>query len=805
MGTHRGATLMTENTSPNDVYKTILNQINQLYDGLENQESENVNVENSRKNAIDKLRLIQIDIEDELRILEKNAEWNTFTVAFYGETNAGKSTLIESLRILLKEQQKVSTHEQFDKYLHTFNQLIEKEIDSKKDLEQKMVQFEIDEHQIHLEIDKNLAETDFLINITADKISKMKDQINHLDKQIDMNQNLLFDYQIQLMQLKEIILQKMTSSFRDFVKINRNKLQEQDDVRVISSQSRDIETKIIFDENEKGRILNAINEENSEFEKQKKIFEIQKDILINNLNKLSDEKNQIISRRNTEIQNIQDLQKKTKENLVTLSDGEIMGDGGSDFTQDVTQYKFFVHGKSYQLLDVPGIEGKEEVVQSAIDKAVKKAHAVFYVSKKPSPPQKGNKDSLGTIEKISEQLSQHSEVYYIYNKPVKNPRQLTTPLINSNDEKSLADVDAEMSNVLGKNYVKHFYLSAYPAIISNGKFFEGRLNKDQEKFRKAFDKLDEVSKLSLVPKFSEWLTTQLVENIDLKIKKSNYKKITTVLDNTIKQVNKMNQEFISTRKETEVTFKSTKKQIEDAQKTLIRSLNNQVEIYIRKVSNDISNEIYKNIDKKISNNDVRKALEKYINEVNNNIKIEAIMKDPLDKFELEIKDIVSDYQKKIDDVIDKFINLKISNYDVKVDFQEKSKFKFIDIVIYNWKKFKGRILSSILPGPKGFLKTLDIIAMFLSLGKEFKDFFDYSYKMSQQKKSVDKAIDNYKIEVKKKLIEIVNEVSNETAKNIEEIELELDKINNQLDEYIDNFSKIQEEFNRLSSWLKIRD
>ncbi|GAA8139630.1 hypothetical protein HpKG115_11750 [Helicobacter pylori] len=52
------------------------------------------------------------------------------------------------------------------------------------------------------------------------------------------------------------------------------------------------------------------------------------------------------------------------------------------------------------MLDVPGIEGKEEKVMEQILNATKKAHAVFYVTKKPTPPQKGEERKEGTIEKI---------------------------------------------------------------------------------------------------------------------------------------------------------------------------------------------------------------------------------------------------------------------------------------------------------------------------------------------------------------------------------------------------------------------
>ena len=55
-------------------------------------------------NIMEKLRDIQARFDGELSLLEEHAEWDKFTMAFFGETNAGKSTIIESLRILFKEK-----------------------------------------------------------------------------------------------------------------------------------------------------------------------------------------------------------------------------------------------------------------------------------------------------------------------------------------------------------------------------------------------------------------------------------------------------------------------------------------------------------------------------------------------------------------------------------------------------------------------------------------------------------------------------------------------------------------------------
>lgn len=72
-------------------------------------------------NIIDKLREIQKRFDHELQELETHAEWDTFTLAFFGETNAGKSTIIESLRILFKEESRQALLKQHANDLEQFS------------------------------------------------------------------------------------------------------------------------------------------------------------------------------------------------------------------------------------------------------------------------------------------------------------------------------------------------------------------------------------------------------------------------------------------------------------------------------------------------------------------------------------------------------------------------------------------------------------------------------------------------------------------------------------------------------------
>jgi hypothetical protein len=67
----------------------------------------NVNHEAGKReigNMLQRLRTIQSRFDNQLTDLQKFAEWEKFTLAFFGETNAGKSTIIESLRILFEEE-----------------------------------------------------------------------------------------------------------------------------------------------------------------------------------------------------------------------------------------------------------------------------------------------------------------------------------------------------------------------------------------------------------------------------------------------------------------------------------------------------------------------------------------------------------------------------------------------------------------------------------------------------------------------------------------------------------------------------
>ncbi len=56
------------------------------------------------KDIIATLEEINDNFQKEIAKLQSSSEWDKFCIAFFGETNAGKSTIIESLRIIYDEE-----------------------------------------------------------------------------------------------------------------------------------------------------------------------------------------------------------------------------------------------------------------------------------------------------------------------------------------------------------------------------------------------------------------------------------------------------------------------------------------------------------------------------------------------------------------------------------------------------------------------------------------------------------------------------------------------------------------------------
>ncbi|MGN8437788.1 GTPase [Helicobacter pylori] len=407
-----------------NIYLGVEKSIKDLQSIFKNTDDKDEKLQQFNQEALKEFQRLERKSLKELESLKNNEEWENFTIAFYGETGAGKSTLIECLRMFFKEQNKTDQQERFK--------------------------------QLDLNCQKNYQDDERLIE--------------QYDTEISDIQKTLQDLKNELIFLKTF---HFLTGNRKFKEVSECFQKSQDELN---------DTKL-----------------------KKKNYISKKPIL---------------------------------NELYSLQDGAIIGDGRSDFTLKTQSYSFQYNHQTFVLLDVPGIEGEEKKVIDQISDATQKAHAIFYVTKAPNPPQKGGENKEGTIEKIQKQLGSQTEVWTIFNKPILSPKALKDGLINENEQESLKILDEKMKGVLGKHYMGHKIVSAQvafyglaQALIPETDFYEKK-----QKFLKNFKEEELLYKSHFKP-LGRFIGEELIKNSHAKIIQSNCNKALKVveeLQNTIK-------------------------------------------------------------------------------------------------------------------------------------------------------------------------------------------------------------------------------------------------------------------------------
>ena len=110
------------------------------------------------------LNKINEDFKNEITELEESSDWNNFCISFFGETNAGKSTIIDTLRIIYNEESRLQSIIDNQKEVNDFfkqnNEYYKKLVESIgqiktfiTDLEQNKTNFETEKNVFYKEND----------------------------------------------------------------------------------------------------------------------------------------------------------------------------------------------------------------------------------------------------------------------------------------------------------------------------------------------------------------------------------------------------------------------------------------------------------------------------------------------------------------------------------------------------------------------------------------------------------------------------------------------------------------------------
>ncbi|WP_411326884.1 GTPase [Helicobacter pylori] len=543
-----------------NIYDDVEKSIKDIQSIFENTDDKDEKLQQFNQEALKEFQQLESKSLKELESLKHNEEWENFSIAFYGETGAGKSTLIECLRMFFKEQ-------------------------NKKDQQERFKRLDLDYREKYQD-DERLIE--------------------QYDTEISDIQKTLQDLENKLISLK-----KCNIFFKIFHFLTGNRKFKE--ISECFQKSQD---------------------ELNDTELKKKNYISEKQAILNEME--------------------------------SLQDGAIIGDGRSDFTLKTQSYSFQYNHQTFVLLDVPGIEGDEKKVIDQISDATQKAHAIFYVTKAPKPPQKGEEDKKGTIEKIQRQLDSQTEVWTIFNKPITSPIALKDGLINENEQESLKILDEKMKGVLGKHYMGHKVVSAQvafyglaQALIPETDFYEKK-----QKFLKNF-KEEELLNQSHFKQLGRFIAEELIKNSRDKIRKSNCNKALKVveeLQNTIKttiekRIDPMIKEMQEHQEEVEYRLdRSKEKFILDLEKSAFSKIN-QFESGLRE-------EMYARIERDIGNNECKEIFDNELKQREKKLieDIERFFKECEERFRGSVGEDIEQFKERIKDSLAITERIGVNNF-----------------------------------------------------------------------------------------------------------------------------------------------
>ncbi|GAA8094079.1 hypothetical protein HpDR14_02330 [Helicobacter pylori] len=426
------------------------------------------------------------------------------------------------------------------------------------------------------------------------------------------------------------------------------------------------------------------------------------------------------------------------------------------------------------MLDVPGIEGSEQKVIDQISNATQKAHAIFYVTKKPNPPQKGEERKEGTIEKIQRQLDSQTEVWTIYNKPINNPRAFKDGLIDGSEKESLKILNKEMKNILGKHYMWHQIVSAQMAFygLASALLPESDFYKNKQKFLDFFKAEEWLLYKSRFQQLGEFITEALLENSRKKIIESNCNKALKVVEQLQKAIE------ITIEKRIDPMIKEAQEYQQEARYNLDRStekfilnLTNSAFYEIDQFKSDLREKMYAHINKNIEDEECKEIFK---NELIQGIEtlhedIKWRFRECEKRFDGEIKEAIKQLEYRIKDslaMLKRINNLSLnpnSNFNTDSDIDTIGLFSSIG----------GLVLLLLTPVVGEFALIAGVGLALVGIGKSIWSFFDSDYKKSQQRKKVDEKLDEVCEKIAQDVESRIESVKKDILEKIEELKAEL--------------------------------
>ena len=698
----------TAGASSNDLHQAVLNEIDDLLKQLD-LDATDARVAQTMAQVENLVAPIHADLVQRIEALQRHARWDTFTIAFYGETNAGKSTIIETLRILLGERSKA---------------------DARAAFRAKQAEFGLGEAALSTlkqAIDDSRAQLDALQAQAVERSAQLDADRDALGQELSRLRHL-------------IVAQKQAASFwQKLIHLFRKRPEE-----------------VALAQGEQQRLAlgaaHAAEREQLDTQRER-----------------AQAAHEALEARQTSAH-------AALDSLAPFADGQIVGTGRSDYTLDAHGYGFDANQQHFELLDVPGIEGKEARVLDSILGAVKAAHAVFYVTGKAAAPQTGDENGQGTLEKIRTHLGDQSEVWTIYNKRITNPIQLDKDeLLSQGERDSLAVLDETMHEHLGERYQRHIALSAQPAFLAAADCLVpfSDVARSRAKFLAKASAAELLSKSGFQP-FVDWLTGSMVTDCDARIRTANVNKVRSAVQAATGTITLIQRDTVAPlAAQLKRDWALVSQQLELTVRSLGPALQTLADGAIRTFETSVRRRVYNRIDDGIGNDDLKHALGLAIRGEQATLEAELPeqMKAQLERFQQEVGDILERFQQRVEQLQDAYRSIgapTLGGFELNMTFD--SGVKYMPLVA----ALAGGLMM--LWNPVGWV-TLAIggVTLVVSIAKAVWGLFDSDYKKSQQRKAVNENLDRVVDGMGDAMKRSYNEVIENVTARIDEIATEVER------------------------------
>nr|WP_242677961.1 hypothetical protein [Helicobacter pylori] len=429
------------------------------------------------------------------------------------------------------------------------------------------------------------------------------------------------------------------------------------------------------------------------------------------------------------------------------------------------------------MLDVPGIEGSEKKVIDQISNATQKAHAIFYVTKTPNPPQKGEEGKRGTIEKIQRQLGSQTEIWTIFNKPINSPRALKDRLINESEKESLKILNKKMKNILGEHYKGYKAVSTQVAFycLSSALLPESDFYKKKQKFLEIFKVEELLLYKSHFKPLAEFIAEELLKNSHAKIIQSNCNKALKVVEELQEAIK------ITIEKRIDPMIKARQEYKEEVDDNLDRStdkfisdLKNSALDEIDRFKFDIGEIMEERIEKGVEDEECERIFnnecEQRVKELGENIK--RRFKECGERFDEQIKEAIKQLEYRIKDSLAMLKRINNLSLNPNSNFNTDSGIDTIGL----FSSIGGLVLLGIVNiwNPVGWVE-LGIAGLVALVGavKAMWNVFNPDYKKSQQKEAVNESLNKACEKIAQDVESRIESVKKDILEKIEELKAEL--------------------------------